>query len=49
MMKQCIDQGFMSEAHGDIWDVVDTPKEVIPAIRSAVQWGEDAIRFAAVK
>lgn len=49
MMKQCIDQGFMSEAHGDIWNVVDTPSEVIPAIGSAVVWSEDAIEFASVK
>lgn len=49
MMKQCIDQGFMSEAHGDIWNVVDTPREVIPAIGSAVPWDEDAIQFASVK
>lgn len=46
LLNQCIEQRFMNPRHSDMWSVVATPEEVIPAIEAAPPWGEDARAFA---
>ena len=38
----------MSELHGRIWSVVDSPEEVIDAINNADEWPDDARSYAAL-
>ncbi|WP_373649414.1 TIGR00730 family Rossman fold protein [Schlesneria sp. DSM 10557] len=47
MMSRAVEERFMSERHGAMWQVVQTAEEVLPAIKSAPQWPADAITFAA--
>jgi uncharacterized protein (TIGR00730 family) len=41
-------ENFLRDEHRQIWQVVNTPEEVIPAIKNAVAWPDDARSFAAV-
>lgn len=41
-------ENFLRDEHRQIWEVVNTPEEVIPAIKNAVEWPDDARSFAAV-
>ena len=46
LLRSSVEERFMHDAHLEIWHVVDTIAEVLPAIESAAEWPEDAIRFA---
>ena len=46
--ENCIKGNFMSELHGRIWSVVSSPEEVIPAIKNADEWPDDARSYAAL-
>jgi uncharacterized protein (TIGR00730 family) len=46
MLDRSIREGFMGEVHAQMWTVVSTPEEIIPAILNAAPWSEDAIKFA---
>lgn len=48
-MEQMIEQRFMNPQHRDMWQLVATPADVLPAIRSAPAWGEDARSYAVVR
>jgi hypothetical protein len=48
-MEQMIEQRFMNPQHREMWTLVDTPDQVLPAIRSAPRWREDARNYAVVK
>jgi len=48
LLEKMIDERFMRKEHGEIWQFVDNPEEVIPAIENAPHWDADAINFAAV-
>jgi uncharacterized protein (TIGR00730 family) len=48
-MEQMIEQRFMNPQHRDMWQLVASPAEVLPAIRSAPAWGEDARSYAVVR
>ncbi|MBC7124687.1 MAG: TIGR00730 family Rossman fold protein [Bacteroidales bacterium] len=48
MLQKMIDERFMRDEHNAIWQFVDNPEEVIPAILNAPHWDSDAIKFAAV-
>ena len=43
-----IDENFMRQLHKDIWQVVDKPSDVIPAIHNSIPWDRNAIKYAAV-
>jgi uncharacterized protein (TIGR00730 family) len=49
MLKRCIDEKFMNADSADMWSVVSTPDEVIPAILKAPLWHENAIERASLK
>jgi uncharacterized protein (TIGR00730 family) len=44
-----MEERFMRPQHKEIWQMVDTPVEVIPAIRNAPPWDGSAIKYAAVE
>jgi len=48
-MEQMIEQRFMNPQHRDMWKLVATPADVLPAIRSMPKWREDARNYAVVR
>jgi uncharacterized protein (TIGR00730 family) len=48
-LQQMVQERFMGPSHAKIYQFVDEPSQVIPAIQQAPDWGSDAIRFAAVR
>ncbi len=48
MLDRTVDEQFMREEHRAMWSVVNTPYEVLDAIRNAVPWEEQARDFAAL-
>ena len=46
MLKKCVAENFMHEKHFDMWQFVDEPEDVIPAIKNSAGWDKDAINFA---
>ena len=47
-LQTCIDENMMHPRHLQMWTPVSTIDEVIPALRNAEPWHEDARGFAAV-
>ncbi|HLP05255.1 MAG TPA: TIGR00730 family Rossman fold protein [Paludibacter sp.] len=48
MLNKAVDENFMREEHRAMWAVVHSPEEVLPAIRNAAAWDENARSFAAL-
>jgi len=48
-MEQMIEQRFMNPHHREMWTLVDSVEEVLPAIRAAPRWREDARNYAVVR
>ena len=48
LLDKIIQHKFMDERHKNIWTVVDTPDEVLDAIKNAPQWSADSKHFAGV-
>ena len=50
-MQRAVGERFMNPRHGrgQMWEVVEGPEQVLPAIRTAPPWPADARAFAAVK
>ena len=46
MFEKAIRENFMRDKHREMWTFVNEPEEVLPAIRNAVAWDKNAIRFA---
>jgi len=46
MLERTVQENFMREAHLKMWDFVNTPEEVFPALKNAAPWNEGAIKFA---
>ncbi len=42
-----MEERFMRHIHKEIWQIVDAPSEVIPAIENAPHWDGNALKFAA--
>jgi len=49
MLERCVAENFMHRKHLDMWAFVDEPEDVMPALRQAPEWNEDAISFTAVR
>ena len=47
LFAKMVDERFMGHQHSAMWQVVERPDDVLPAIRSAVPWPGNAIQFAA--
>ena len=48
MLEHAVSEGFMAEAHRDIWTVFTEPSKVIEAINQSKAWSNEAIKFAQV-
>jgi uncharacterized protein (TIGR00730 family) len=49
MDEQVIAERFLNTEHRAMWQKVETPDDVLPAIRSSPAWDENARAFAAVR
>lgn len=47
LLSRTVTEKFMGERHASMWQVVNHPEEVLPAIESITPWPQDAIHFAA--
>ncbi|HEY0179713.1 MAG TPA: TIGR00730 family Rossman fold protein [Dokdonella sp.] len=48
-MEQIVAERFMNPRHLEMWTLVDRVDDVLPAIRAAPRWREDALAYAAVR
>lgn len=48
LIQHAESEKFIRNEHRQIWQVVETPEEVLPAIENAMVWPDDARQFAAV-
>ncbi len=48
LIEKMIEEKFMRPEHRQIWQLVEKPEDILPAIHSAPSWDESAIKFAAV-
>lgn len=48
LLEKMINERFMRTEHGDIWQFVNLPEDIIPAIENSPDWDSSAIKFAAV-
>ncbi len=48
LLEKMIHEHFMRSEHIEIWQFVDQPEDIIPAIENAPKWDSSAIKFAAV-
>lgn len=48
MLDRAVDEHFMRNEHRQMWEVVETPEEVLSAIYNSVNWDENARSFAAL-
>lgn len=46
MLNKCVAENFMVEKHLEMWTFVDHPQDVLPAIKAAEEWNENAINYA---
>lgn len=46
MLKRAIEEGFMSEVHGTMYEIANAASEILPAIERSTPWNADAIKFA---
>jgi uncharacterized protein (TIGR00730 family) len=46
--QKMMEEHFMRHIHKEIWQIVDSPYEVLPAIEKATPWDGSALKFAAV-
>lgn len=49
LLRRCIEERFMDERHGAMWQVAGGPEEVLPAIHAAPKWTHEARQFAAMR
>ena len=48
ILNKSIDEQFMRNEHRELWQVAQTPEEVLPLIKNTPQWSNNAISFASV-
>ncbi len=48
LLEKMIHEHFMRTEHGEIWQFVNQPEDIVPAIENAPDWDSSAIKFAAV-
>lgn len=48
LTNKMVEEKFMRPVHSELWSMVNTPEQVVPAIREAPEWGADSINFAAL-
>jgi len=48
MLHRAIDEKFMRNIHKNMWEVVNTPEEVLEAIQNSTSWDSNTRKFAAI-
>ena len=48
MLEKAIDENFMRQQHGDIWQVANSPEEAVEAVYNTPVWDESIRKIAAV-
>lgn len=48
MLHRAMEERFMRDVHKNIWEVVETPEEVLAAIENSANWESNARSFAAI-
>lgn len=48
MLNRSVDENFMREEHRDMWQIANTPEEVMHSLQNPVKWDENARNFAAL-
>jgi len=48
MLHRAVDEKFMRDIHKNMWEVVDTPEDVLSAIANSANWDENARNLAAI-
>ncbi|MGM0375345.1 MAG: TIGR00730 family Rossman fold protein [Bacteroidota bacterium] len=48
LTNKMVEEKFMRPVHSELWSMVNTPEQVVSAIREAPEWGADSINFAAL-
>jgi uncharacterized protein (TIGR00730 family) len=49
LLERSVREGFLSERHAAMWNVVREPEEVVAALRATPEWPADARSFAAIR
>jgi uncharacterized protein (TIGR00730 family) len=49
LLNRTVDEGFMNAKHREMWNVVESPEEVVGTLRTAQPWSRDARGFARVE
>jgi uncharacterized protein (TIGR00730 family) len=48
MLDKAVEAKFMRDIHRKMWNVVETPEDILPAIETAFKWTENARNWAAI-
>lgn len=48
MLHRAVDEKFMRDIHKNMWEVVETPEDVLSAIANSANWDENARNLAAI-
>jgi len=48
MLHRAVEEKFMRDIHKNMWEVVETPEEVLAAIANSANWDENARSLAAI-
>jgi uncharacterized protein (TIGR00730 family) len=48
LFDRAVEERFMREKHAEMWQVVDSPDEILPAIRNSAAWCKTYRKFAAI-
>lgn len=48
-LAHVIEENFMNSEHAQMWSLVDTPEQALPAIHATPKWREDARDYAIVR
>ena len=48
LFDKMVEEKFMRKEHLQMWTSIDTPEEIIDAIKESPVWDESAIKIAAV-
>lgn len=48
-MVKMVEEKFMNPQHLDVWEIVNSPSEVLESIKNQSPWNEEVIKFASVK
>jgi uncharacterized protein (TIGR00730 family) len=48
MLERAVEENFMRDVHKKMWEVVNTPEQVLSAISNSTEWESNARTFAAI-